>query len=35
MKKYTKVYFITVNGQPTYIGVTANKKLTLMTTALK
>ena len=31
MKKYTKVYFITVNGQPTYIGVTPNKKLTLMT----
>ena len=31
MKQFTKVYFITVNGEPTYIGATPNKKLTLMT----
>ena len=31
MKQFTKVYFITVKGEPTYIGVTPNKKLTLMT----
>ena len=31
MKQFTKVYFITVNGEPTYIGAEPNKKLTLMT----
>ena len=31
MKQFTKVYFITLNGEPTYIGAEANKRLTLLT----